>query len=163
MYGGAVALGKALTETKAMEWLAGQVIAPDTPKLVLLMVIAVSTILLTEGISNAAAVAILLPIAYSLGEMTGIGPIMMTLAVTLTQLLLIALLLEIVKRHLPKIMANLSLVAICIYLAWRGVEPFVSVPGLVPGSIPGNLNFLQMTHLYPAITAVAILAANCHV
>ncbi|MCH7592423.1 MAG: DASS family sodium-coupled anion symporter [Planctomycetes bacterium] len=82
MYGGAVALGKALTETKAMEWLAGRVIDPDTPKLVLLMVIAVSTILLTEGISNAAAVAILLPIAYSLGEMTGIGPIMMTLVVT---------------------------------------------------------------------------------
>ena len=83
MYGGAVALGKALTETKAMEWLAQQVIDPDMPKLVLLMLIAVSTMLLTEGISNAAAVAILLPIAYSLGELMGIGPVMMTMAVTI--------------------------------------------------------------------------------
>ena len=82
MYGGAVALGAALTETKAMAWLAGQVIDPTTPRLLVLMIIAISTILLTEGVSNTAAVAILLPIGYSLGEMTGIGPVMMTLAVT---------------------------------------------------------------------------------
>lgn len=82
MYGGAVALGQALTETKAMAWLAGQMIDPATPKLLVIMLIATFTIILTEVISNAAAVAILLPIGYSLGETIGIGPIMITLAVT---------------------------------------------------------------------------------
>lgn len=82
MYGGAVALGAALTETKAMAWLAGQVIDPTTPALLVILLIAVATILLTEAVSNAAAVAILLPIGYSLGEMIGIGPVMITMAVT---------------------------------------------------------------------------------
>lgn len=84
MYGGAVALGTALTETQAMTWLAGQVITPGTPPLLVLMLMVGMTILMTEGISNAAAVAILLPIGYSLGDMTGIGPVLMTLTVTVT-------------------------------------------------------------------------------
>ena len=83
MYGGAVALGKALTETRAMEWLAGQVIDPSAPQLLIVFLMAGVAILLTEGISNAAAVAILLPIGYSLGDMIGVGPVMMTLAVTI--------------------------------------------------------------------------------
>ncbi|MCH7924683.1 MAG: DASS family sodium-coupled anion symporter [Planctomycetes bacterium] len=82
MYGGAVALGAALAETKAMEWLAHEVISDSFPPLALMMIMATVAIVLTEGISNAAAVAILLPIGYSLGEMTGVGPIMMTLCVT---------------------------------------------------------------------------------
>lgn len=82
MYGGAVALGKALSETQAMAWLAGQMIGDDPPKLLVIMMIATFTMILTEGISNAAAVAILLPIGYSLGETIGIGPVMITLAVT---------------------------------------------------------------------------------
>ncbi|UCE62249.1 MAG: DASS family sodium-coupled anion symporter [Phycisphaerales bacterium] len=83
MYGGAVALGAALTETKAMEWLAHQVISPQTPPLFIVLTIATVAIVLTEGISNAAAVAILLPIGYSLGDTAGVGPVMMTLAVTI--------------------------------------------------------------------------------
>ena len=83
MYGGAVALGAALTETKAMEWLAHRVISPQIPPLAIIMMMATGAIVLTEGISNAAAVAILLPIGYSLGDMTGVGPVMMTLAVTI--------------------------------------------------------------------------------
>ncbi len=82
MYGGAVALGKALTETQAMQWMAGHLVGPATPPLLIIMGAVTFTILLSEGISNAAAVAILLPIGYSVGEMTGIGPVMMTLAVT---------------------------------------------------------------------------------
>jgi sodium-dependent dicarboxylate transporter 2/3/5 len=83
MYGGAVALGKALTETRGMEWLAGQVIDPSAPALLIVILLAGVAIVLTEGISNAAAVAILIPIGYSLGEMTGIGPVTITLAVTI--------------------------------------------------------------------------------
>ena len=83
MYGGAVALGRAVTETRAMEFLAQQVIDPSLPPLAVVMIMAASAILLTECISNSAAVAILLPIGYSLGELTGVGPALMTLAVTI--------------------------------------------------------------------------------
>ena len=48
----------------------------------IVLMMATIAMILTEGISNAAAVAILLPIGYSLGDMTGVGPVMMTLAVT---------------------------------------------------------------------------------
>ena len=44
---------------------------------------AVASIVLTEMISNAATVAILLPIGYSLGAMSGVDPLAMTLAVTI--------------------------------------------------------------------------------
>ena len=56
-----------------MEWLAHQVIDPAAPALMIVMILAVVAILMTEGISNAAAVAILLPIGYSLGDMNPCG------------------------------------------------------------------------------------------
>lgn len=83
MYGGAVALGRAVTETRAMEWVFGHVIDPTMPTLLIVMIMAAAAIVLTEGISNSAAVAVLLPIGYSVGEMTGVGPAMMTLAVAI--------------------------------------------------------------------------------
>lgn len=83
MYGGAVALGRAITETHAMEWLLGHVFDTAMPGTVAVMIMAAAAIVLTEGISNAAAVAVLLPIAYSVGDVTGVGAVMMTLAVTI--------------------------------------------------------------------------------
>jgi sodium-dependent dicarboxylate transporter 2/3/5 len=83
MYGGAVALGKAMTETHALEFIAQQVIDPQAPKFLVLGATALTAIVLTEGISNSAAVAIMLPIGYSLGDLTGVDPITMTLAVTI--------------------------------------------------------------------------------
>jgi len=82
MYGGAVALGAALTETRAMEWLASRIVDPSGHTVFLLIMIVVATMVLTEGISNAAAVAIMLPIGYSLGAIAGINPVMMTLVVS---------------------------------------------------------------------------------
>ncbi|MHC5110636.1 MAG: SLC13 family permease [Planctomycetota bacterium] len=83
MYGGAVALGSALKETHAIDWMARQVVSPETSALMIVFLLAGVAIVLTEGISNSAAVAILLPIGFSLGDMTGVGPIMVTLAVTI--------------------------------------------------------------------------------
>lgn len=83
MYGGAVALGRAIAETHAMEWLLGPVFNTAMPGLAAVMIMATAAIVLTEGISNAAAVAVLLPIGYSVGDMTGVSPVMMTLAVTI--------------------------------------------------------------------------------
>jgi sodium-dependent dicarboxylate transporter 2/3/5 len=83
MYGGAVALGSAVTETHAMSWLVSRVVDPAMPTLLVVMIMAAVTIVLTEGISNAAAVAIMLPIGYSLGAAAGVSPAMTTLAVTI--------------------------------------------------------------------------------
>jgi len=83
MYGGAVALGYALSETNALAWIVMQVVAPETPRFAILLVMVAAAMLLTEGISNSAAVAILLPIGYSLGTTIGIDPVTMTLAVTI--------------------------------------------------------------------------------
>ena len=66
-----------------MEWLAQQIINPSASPLLVLILMAGAAIALTEVISNAAAVAILLPIGYSLGGTMGLDPIMITLAVTI--------------------------------------------------------------------------------
>lgn len=83
MYGGAIALGHALSETQALAWMVDQFIDPTTPRMLVLFVMIGAAMLLTEGISNSAAVAILLPIGYSLCATIGIDPITMTLAVTI--------------------------------------------------------------------------------
>lgn len=84
MYGGAVALGVALNRTHAIEWIvrgAAGGLDATASKLGVLAVMATVAIVLTEGISNSAAVAILVPIGYSLCETVGIDPITMTMAV----------------------------------------------------------------------------------
>ncbi|HMB68006.1 MAG TPA: DASS family sodium-coupled anion symporter [bacterium] len=74
MYGGAVALGAALVDTGAARWLASEIVAHALlPPVLVLMILAGATIFLTEGISNAAAVAVVLPIALSLAEFEGIS------------------------------------------------------------------------------------------
>lgn len=82
MYGGAIALGEALSETQAAGWLANQithqvVLAPLT----VVAIISALTLLLTEAISNAAALAIMLPIGFGLGETVGINPVLMVFMV----------------------------------------------------------------------------------
>ncbi len=86
MYGGAVALGVALHETHAIEWIVRSVsgeLDSTVPRIVILGGVATAAIVLTEGISNSAAVAILIPISYSLGEATGIDAVTMTMAVAI--------------------------------------------------------------------------------
>ncbi|OIO38815.1 MAG: anion transporter [Candidatus Omnitrophica bacterium CG1_02_49_10] len=82
MYGGAIALASALYKTGAAEWLAYSVFSKFTfsPYVLLLSIIFIALIL-TECISNTAVVALLLPIAFSLGKSYGINPIIMVYAV----------------------------------------------------------------------------------
>ena len=78
MYGGAIAIGSALATTGAAEWIANIVLDNITlTPLVLVLVISFVSIFLTEGISNSACVAILIPIGFSLGDVVGINPIIM--------------------------------------------------------------------------------------
>lgn len=83
MYGGAIAVGKALSDTGAAAWLASGVLPADVPPLALLAVLAAITLLLTETVSNAAAVAILLPIAVPLGIEAGVDAVTVALAVAI--------------------------------------------------------------------------------
>lgn len=83
MYGGAIALGQALADTHAMDFLARRLIGSSFPPWALLAIMATLAIALTECISNSAAVAVLLPIGYSLGETAGVDPLTITLAVTI--------------------------------------------------------------------------------
>jgi len=83
MYGGAIAVGKALSVTGAAAWLAGMLIPADVSPLLLLIVLIGVTLLLTETVSNAAAVAILLPVAIPLGVEAGLDVVSVALAVAI--------------------------------------------------------------------------------
>jgi sodium-dependent dicarboxylate transporter 2/3/5 len=82
MYGGAIALGTALTKTGAAKWLAMQILSPFVvDPFLLLASIAVVVILLTEGISNVASVAVMLPVAFGFAEAMDINPILVVYVV----------------------------------------------------------------------------------
>lgn len=84
MYGGAIALGKALYETKAVEWLVNLFMGSDDISVWLLVVILSGMALfITEAISNAAAVVILVPLSFGFVAHTGLSPEVMTMIVTI--------------------------------------------------------------------------------
>ena len=84
MYGGSIALASALEKTGAALWLVNKGLATFTPTpLVIIAVISLVAILLTECISHAAVVAILMPIGLSLAKGIGLDPRIMTLAIAL--------------------------------------------------------------------------------
>ena len=82
MYGGAIALGFAMESTGTAGWVAeSTILSWSLSPLALLLVVVVTSILLTEGISNAAVVAILMPLGISVAKTFGIDPKVMTLAI----------------------------------------------------------------------------------
>jgi anion transporter len=81
MYGGAIAIGKALSDTGAAIWLAHSLIPGDILGLSLIALLVLVTLLFTESVSNAAAVAIVLPIAIPVGMAAGIEPVTMALTI----------------------------------------------------------------------------------
>jgi len=82
MYGGAIALGEALAQTQAADWFAHIILGKTAlSPWVVVAIISALTLILTEGISNAAAVAIMLPLGFGLGKNLGINPIAMVFMV----------------------------------------------------------------------------------
>jgi sodium-dependent dicarboxylate transporter 2/3/5 len=75
MYGGAVVAAKALEHSGATIWLVEKFLAvgPKTP-IFTLVLFALLAKFLTEGVSNVACVAIILPVALSLCSTLGIAP-----------------------------------------------------------------------------------------
>lgn len=84
MYGCSIALASAMEKTGAALWLAnkGLTAFPMTP-FVIVALISLVAILLTECISNAAVIAILMPIGLSLAAGLGVDPRVMTLSIAL--------------------------------------------------------------------------------
>ena len=84
MYGGSIALASALEKTGAALWIVSKGLGAFTPSpFVVIAIISLVSIILTECISHAAVVAILMPIGLGLAQGLGIDPKIMTLAIAL--------------------------------------------------------------------------------
>lgn len=84
MYGGSIALASSLEKSGAALWLVNRGLAAFSPsRFAIIATISLVAILLTECISHAAVVAILMPIGLSLAKGTGMDPRVMTLAIAL--------------------------------------------------------------------------------
>ncbi|MFT7625982.1 MAG: sodium-dependent dicarboxylate transporter 2/3/5, partial [Myxococcota bacterium] len=85
MYGGAIALGMGMLRTGASGWVADQLLTalPTSEPLVLLSAVAFVAMWLTEGVSNAAVVALFMPPVISMALQVGIDPRIVTLFVAI--------------------------------------------------------------------------------
>ncbi|MDX8405822.1 MAG: DASS family sodium-coupled anion symporter [Mariprofundus sp.] len=81
MYGGAIAVGKALTVTGAGLWLAHLLFPVGLGGLALIACVALLTLVFTECVSNAAAVAIVLPVAIPVCIEAGLDPVTVALTI----------------------------------------------------------------------------------
>lgn len=81
MYGGAIVLAQALTQTGVSAWVSRNFVleVAHTPAMALVLIVLMSLIL-TEFMSNSAVVAVLLPITLPLSTHYGIDPRLITLA-----------------------------------------------------------------------------------
>lgn len=83
MYGGAIALGVALERTGATRWLLDAVFGTTLQHLspyVAILGAGLLALLLSEVMSNAAALAVVLPLAFTVGADAGASPVAMVLA-----------------------------------------------------------------------------------
>jgi sodium-dependent dicarboxylate transporter 2/3/5 len=82
MYGGAIAISSVLNSTGAGVWFAERYILPHLGSpWMLVVVLSLVTILLTEAMSNAAVVAVLLPIGMSIARQFSLDPKVVVYAV----------------------------------------------------------------------------------
>jgi sodium-dependent dicarboxylate transporter 2/3/5 len=83
MYGGAIALGSALDKTGAAAWLLERILGDTVFSPYLTIVGAgVLALLLSEVMSNAAALAVVVPLAFSMAAASGASPTALVLAVS---------------------------------------------------------------------------------
>jgi solute carrier family 13 (sodium-dependent dicarboxylate transporter), member 2/3/5 len=81
MYGGAIALGAALDRTGAARWLlAGLLDGVHLTPYLTIVGTAILALLLSEVMSNAAALAVILPLAFTLANQSGASPVALVLA-----------------------------------------------------------------------------------
>ena len=84
MYGGAIALGIVIDRTGAAKWLVDAVLQGATiPPAVAVAAVAMGTLVLSEFMSNVAAVAVMLPLAFNMAGQLGASPVALTLATSI--------------------------------------------------------------------------------
>jgi sodium-dependent dicarboxylate transporter 2/3/5 len=80
MYGGAIAIGEAIDHSGAATWLVGHLVGGlHISPFAALAGLAIVSVLLSEVMSNAAAVAVVLPLAFSLSSSLALSPTAMVL------------------------------------------------------------------------------------
>jgi sodium-dependent dicarboxylate transporter 2/3/5 len=84
MYGGAICLGEVMSESGAALWLAKHAFEGTTSPTIFLLLVAISSTVLTNFMSNSAVIAVLLPPALSMSDTYGISPSMVAMTVILT-------------------------------------------------------------------------------
>ncbi|MEO7966417.1 MAG: DASS family sodium-coupled anion symporter [Gemmatimonadaceae bacterium] len=83
MYGGAIALGSALEKSGATRWLLHSALGGYIPSpYVTIVGAAIVGLVLSEVMSNAAALAVVLPLAFTVANASGASPVAVTLAVS---------------------------------------------------------------------------------
>jgi sodium-dependent dicarboxylate transporter 2/3/5 len=84
MYGGAIALGSALHSTGASKWIVSHSIGQfDLTPLQLIILLGLISLTLTEFISNAAVVSVMMPVGLGLADSMGLSLEAVTLAIAL--------------------------------------------------------------------------------
>ncbi|MFN2340540.1 MAG: SLC13 family permease [Halanaerobium sp.] len=85
MYGGAVVVASSLVETGVTDWMAARFFSQlDIAPFLFIVMLAIFTSVLTEGVSNVASVAVILPLAFSAAEAYSLNPVLLTLSVALS-------------------------------------------------------------------------------
>lgn len=143
MYGSAIALSAVLRDTGAAKALAESLLASwiSSPALSFVAVVAL-VIFLTEGMSNAAAVAVLMPIALALATEYGVDPRAMTLGVTIPSGL--------------AFMLPVSTPAIAIVIGSGYVSPFQAFQRGFILKLSGFFIFLAMARFYWPLVGLGI-------
>ena len=83
MYGGAIALGSALTRSGASPWIASVTLSRGASPFEIVALISASGIVLTEAMSHSAVVALLMPVALGIAQQFGLDPRIMAPVVAL--------------------------------------------------------------------------------
>jgi len=85
LYGGAITMGVSLKETGAAAWIADQFMnVVGTNELLIILILIIAAMLLTQAMSNAAAVATLLPIGLGIALEAGLPPLMTSMLIGLS-------------------------------------------------------------------------------
>ena len=85
LYGGAITLGMSLKETGTAQWIVDLIIGTGNHPYMILLALIVLTIVITNFISNTAAVAMLLPIGLAIAsEIPDISPLLSSMTIALS-------------------------------------------------------------------------------
>lgn len=85
MYGGAIVIASSLVETGVTDWMSERFFSQlDIAPFLFILILGIFTSILTEGVSNVASVAVILPLAFSAAEAYSLNPILLTLSVALS-------------------------------------------------------------------------------